>query len=140
MNQNRMTQVDMMNNQNQMAMASMVQKIGKGKRKYDVKVQKHNLKFLANICKMMQKQMAAYAENPQTKGVITFLAYVEKECLNKNLNIKMSFEELEFLKKSLVGSVSELENVKYKWHQIFKKIFTKVWLKQYKVLVEDFKK
>ena len=60
MNPNKMTQTDMMNNQAMMGMASLLQMIGKGKRKYNIRVDKSNKKFLEKLAVEMKKQMADY--------------------------------------------------------------------------------
>lgn len=72
MNPNKMSQTDMMNNQAMMGMASLLQMVGKGKRKYNIKIDSTNKKFLGKMAVEMKKQMAGYGEMNQTKGVIQF--------------------------------------------------------------------
>ena len=140
MNLNRMNEMQKMNTQGMMGAMSSIQKIGKGKRKYDVKIDKNNKKFLSKLIVEMKKQMAGYGANPQTKGVIDFLNYLETESKNKNKSIKMSFEELEFLKKTVAESVKGMEIMEFKWYQLFRKVMVKIMLKQYRYLLEDLNK
>ena len=137
MNPNKMSQTDMMNNQAMMGMASLLQMVGKGKRKYNIKIDSTNKKFLGKMAVEMKKQMGGYAEVQQTKGVVLFLEYLETECKNKNLTIPMSHEEVDFLRKTIVSSVKQMETMEFKWYQFFKKAMVKMLIKQNKILVED---
>jgi len=52
--------------------------------------------------------------NPQIKGVLDFLTYLKAECSKKEvMEIKMSFDELEFLKKMVVDSIKGMEGATY---------------------------
>ncbi len=137
MNPNKMTQTDMMNNQAMMGMASLLQMIGKGKRKYNIRVDKSNKKFLEKLAVEMKKQMADYANSPQTKGVIQFLEYLETEAKNKKETIPMSHEEVDFLRKTVSASIKQMESMEFKWYQFLKKWFIKVMIKQNRMLLED---
>ena len=140
LNPNKMSQVDMMNNQAMMGMASFMQKLGKGKRKYIVKLDKGNKKFLGTLVKEMKKQMGVYGNNPQTKGMNNFLNYLETECGKKELEVKMSYDELEFLKKTISESVKQMGIMQFKWYQFIKKMAIKMMAKQYKILLEELQK
>ena len=71
------------------------------------------------------------------KPLISFFDYLIEICKNKKINeIKVSYEELEFLKKMLSDSVKGMEDIKFKWYQILKKSMVKVMLKQYKILLK----
>ncbi len=136
-NPNRMSQTDLMNNQNMAGMASLLQMVGKGKRKYNISMNPSNKKFLGKMAIEMKKQMAGYADVQQTKGVVLFLEYLEVESKNKNMTIPMSHEEVDFLRKTIVSSVKQMETMEFKWYQFFKKIVVKMMVKQNKLLVED---
>lgn len=140
MNANKMSQVDMMNNQAMMGMASFMQKLGKGKRKYVIKIDKGNKKFLGKLAEEMKKQMGVYGNNPQAKGMGIFLNYLESECKKKDKELRLSYDELEFLKKTISESVKQMTTIKFKWYQFIKKIAVKMMAKQYKILLEEIKK
>lgn len=136
-NPNRMSQTDLMNNQSMAGMASLLQMVGKGKRKYNISMNPSNKKFLGKMAIEMKKQMAGYADVQQTKGVVLFLEYLEVESKNKNITIPMSHEEVDFLRKTIVSSVKQMETMEFKWYQFFKKMVVKMMVKQNKLLVED---
>ncbi len=136
-NPNRMSQTDLMNNQSMAGMASLLQMVGKGKRKYNISMNPSNKKFLGKMAIEMKKQMAGYADVQQTKGVVLFLEYLEVESKNKNMTIPMSHEEVDFLRKTIVSSVKQMETMEFKWYQFFKKMVVKMMVKQNKLLVED---
>ncbi|TDT68005.1 hypothetical protein EV215_1725 [Hypnocyclicus thermotrophus] len=141
MNTNKLKNTDMMNSYSQMSMLGNIQKIGKGKRKYKVNIDKNSKKYLARLIVEMKKQMGIYATNPQTKGVIDYLNYLQTECNKKNNDpVMMSFEELEFLKKTIRDSVKAMEDMKFKWYQFFRKITVKLMLTQNKYLLEELNK
>lgn len=139
-NPNKMSQVEMMNNQSMMGMSSFVQKLGKGKRKYNVKIEKATKKFLAKLSLEMKKQIISQGVNAQTKSVISFFEYLEKEGTNKEKVLKLSYEELEFLKQTIFGSIKQMDTTDYKWYQFIKKIIMKMMVVQYKALYEELKK
>lgn len=139
-NPNKLSQVEMMNNQAMAGMASLLLKLGKGKRKFDIKMESYNKKFLGRLIEGMKKQMAGYGDNPQTKGVIDFFDYLILESKNKEKIVKLSYEELDFLKKTLGASAKQLEEQKFKWYQFLKKLIFKVTLKQYKELMNEINK
>lgn len=141
MNPNQMNNQQMMNAYGQMSMMGSIQKIGKGKRKYNVKIDKTSKKYLAKIVEELKKQMGAYALNPQTKGVTDYMNYLENECKKKNdAPIAMSFEELEFLRKTLSDSVKAMETMEFKWYQLLRKMLMKVMLSQHKYILQELNK
>lgn len=137
---NQMSQVEMMNTQSMMGVANFIQKLGKGKRKFNIKIEKYNKKFLAKVAAEMKKQIAGQGENPQMKNVTQFFDYLEKEAKNPNEILQLSYEELEFLKKTLVGSAQQMAEMKFKWYQFLKKMLYGMMVKQYKALIQDINK
>lgn len=130
-----------MNSMSSMAgMMNTMQKIGKSKRKYTVTLDKANKKFLSRFIDEIKKQFGS-SPIPQGQGVMSFLDYLKNECEKKDKKeFKVSFEELEFLKKMLSDSLKGIEGMKFKWYQFPKKIFLNIMLKQYKYLLEELKK
>ena len=138
-NMNGMNGIQMKNMSGMMGIQNAMLRIGKGKRKYTVKISKHNKKFLGKFVEEIQKQMGAET-NPQMKGVSDFLAYLKAECAKKNVTeIKMSFEELEFLKKMIIDSIKGMEGMTYKWYQIINKIMIKTMIKSNRELLKEIK-
>ncbi len=130
----------MMNYQSSIGMASLVQKIGKGKRKHNVKFEKHNLKFLSKFAIEMKKQMAVYGDNPQAKSMISFFEYLEKEGAASKGNILFSYEELEFLKMTISSNMKQIQDMQFKWYQFFKKLQIKLLNNQYTMIMKDLNK
>ncbi|MGL4970777.1 MAG: hypothetical protein ACRC45_04030, partial [Cetobacterium sp.] len=56
------------------------------------------------------------------------------------MELKLSYEEQEFLIKMISDAVRGMESVKFKWYQIIKKSMTKVMAKQYRELLTQLKK
>jgi hypothetical protein len=134
-----MNGMQMKNMSGMMGIQNAMQRIGKGKRKYTVKISKHNKKFLGKFVEEIQKQMGS-ENNPQMKGVLDFLTYLKAECSKKTVTeIKMSFDELEFLKKMVVDSVKGMEGMTYKWYQIINKLMVKTMIKSNRSLLEELK-
>lgn len=140
MKSNQMSQVEMMNTQSMMGVANFMQKLGKGKRKFNVKIEKYNKKFLARVATEMKKQLGTPESNPQMKNVFQFFEYLEKESKNTNEILQLSYEELEFLKKTLIGSAQQMGDMKFKWFQFLKKMTYGLMVKQYKALIQDINK
>lgn len=124
-----------------MGMMGLMQKIGKGKRKYAIKVEKSHKKFLLRFIIEIKKEFEKnYGEAPQMKGVLSFLNYIKKSCENKLLKeIKVSYEEFDFLKRMLTDSLKGMANLKLKWYEIHKKLSIKMMRTQYKALLEQMK-
>jgi len=134
-----MNDMQMKNMSGMMGIQNAMQRIGKGKRKYTVKISKHNKKFLGKFVDEIQKQMGS-ENNPQMKGVLNFLTYLKAECNKKTITeIKMSFDELEFLKKMIIDSVKGMEGMTYKWYQIINKLMVKTMIRSNRSLLEELK-
>jgi hypothetical protein len=74
------------------------------------------------------------------KSVVDFFNYLEICAKSKDNEIKLSYEELDFLKKTIVQSAQQMGEAKFKWYQFWKKWIYKVMVKQYKMLVDDINK
>jgi len=55
------------------------------------------------------------------------------------MELKLSFEEYEFLKRMIVDSIRGMEGMTFKWYQFVKKGMLKVMIKQYRELLTKFK-
>ena len=97
-NPNTVTNMTLVNAKSQSKAASLIQKIGKGKRKAKVELSKGNMKYLGKLVKEMKKQMLPYEK--QAGNVFTFLNYLEKEAQSKSkrITLMLAFEELDKIK------------------------------------------
>ncbi|MFK4785910.1 hypothetical protein [Fusobacterium sp. MFO224] len=122
-------------------MMGLMQKIGKGKRKYVIKLEKNHKKFLSRFIIEIKKEFEKnYGNAAQMKGVLSFLDYVKKSCENKALKeLKVSYEEFDFLKRMLSDSLRGMAALNLKWYEIHKKVSIKIMRTQYKTLLEQMK-
>ena len=122
-NPNTVTNMTLVNAKSQSKAASLIQKIGKGKRKAKVELSKGNMKYLGKLVKEMKKQMLPYEK--QAGNVFTFLNYLEKEAQSKSkrITLMLSFEELDFLKMQVKESTKAVEELRLtlKWYNLAKK-------------------
>ena len=134
--------VDTMAARTQNKTASLIQKIGRGKRNSKVELSKGNMKYLAKLVKEMKKQMLPYEK--QASNVFTFLNYLEKEAKSKRkkITLTLSYEELDFLKMQVRESTKAVEELKQnlKWHNMIKKVVYGLLVKQNKYFLEELSK
>lgn len=133
MNPMQMKQASVMN-----GMMNSINKIGKGKRKYSVSLDKSTKKFLSKFIEEVKKQ---FTTNNATPNIVQFLDYVKATAdIKGQMELKVSYEELEFLTKMISDSIRGMESVNFKWYQFIKKGMTKVMIKQYRELLSQLKK
>lgn len=139
-NPGTMSPMEMNNISSMMGMMNSIQKIGKGKRKYSVKLEKGDKKLLVKFIDEAKKQFSGTTSIDQYAGVYGFLNYVGETAANKDTTeLKVSFEEYEFLKKMLIDSVKGMEKMQFFWYQFIRKTMVKILTKQYKELLKKFK-
>lgn len=139
MNPNAISPMEMNQMSSMMGMMSSLQKIGKGKRKYSIPLDKAGKKFLGQFIDEVKKQFANTAMAEQ-KSIYDFLVYVKSVVENKeSTELKVSFEEEEFLKRLLKDSLRGMEGMEYKWYQFIKKRMVKIITKQYREFLAKFK-
>ncbi|WP_448821944.1 hypothetical protein [Cetobacterium sp.] len=137
-NANNMNPMQMNAMSSMMGMMNSIQKIGKGKRKYSVSLDKGTKKFLSKFIEEIKKQ---FAVNNGMQNVGQFLDYVKSVADSKDkMDLKLSYEEQEFLTKMVSDAVKGMESVQFKWYQLIKKSMTKVMAKQYRQLLVQLKK
>lgn len=124
-----------------MGMMGILQKIGKGKRKYSIKLEKNHKKFLARFMVDIKKEFEkTYANVPQMKGVLSFLDYIKTSCENKDLKeLNVSYEEFDFLKRMLMDNLRGMEAMQLKWYQLIKKTTLKMMKTQYRDILGQLK-
>ncbi|MCX5774737.1 MAG: hypothetical protein NTX05_09115 [Fusobacteria bacterium] len=164
-NPGRINNLEMMNQYKQMSMASSMLKIGKSKRKYEIHLSSKSKKLVGTLAKEMKKQMAGQLGEKHTEGIKLFLDYLELECAvikkpkvkmtkeektkakkstkvkaNTPEILKVSFEELDFLKTSVSSSVTEMNKMTFKWYSLLKKLSLRLSRKQIHILLKEIKK
>ena len=72
LNPEKLNPMEMNSMTSMMGMMGLLQKIGKGKRKYSVKLEKNHKKFLVRFITDIKKQFAESYADSQMKGVLTF--------------------------------------------------------------------
>ena len=124
-----------------MGMMGILQKIGKGKRKYSIKLDKNHKKFLVRFMTDIKKEFEkTYANVPQMKGVLVFLDYIRTSCQIKELKeLNVSYEEFDFLKRMIMDSLRGMESMELKWYQFIKKGTLKMMKVQYRELLGQLK-
>lgn len=141
-NPNTMNPMQMNNMSGMMGMMNTIQRIGKGKRKIIVSLDKNARKFLGKFIDEVKKQFSSSANATQTPNLSEFFDYIKNITDDKskgNVELKLSFEEYEFLKRMLIDSVKGMENIQFKWYQFIKKSMVKVMAKQYREILAKFK-
>lgn len=134
MNPNGMNPMEMNNAMSMMGMMNLMQKIGKGKRKYSLSLDKNEKKVLGKFLEEGKKQ---FGHENQAKPLVEFFDYMISICNSKDKSeIRFSFEELEFFKKMLTDSVRGMEGMNFKWYQFLRKSMTKVMAKQYRDILK----
>ncbi|MEG0584434.1 MAG: hypothetical protein RR476_07690, partial [Cetobacterium sp.] len=94
-NPNNMNPMQMNSMSSMMGMMNTIQKIGKGKRKYVVKLDKNSKKFLSKFVDEVKKQFGANM-NGQNQGLVEFFDYIKMVADDKNkMELRLSFEEME---------------------------------------------
>lgn len=140
MNPNAISPMEMNQMSSMMGMMSSLQKIGKGKRKYSIPLEKSNKKFLIQFMDEVKKQFSGSAMAEQNKTIYDFLVYVKEVAEKKeSTELKVSFEEEEFLKRLLKDSLRGMEGMEFKWYQFVKKRMVKIIMKQYRDFLTKFK-
>ncbi|MGL5001282.1 MAG: hypothetical protein ACRC6J_06155 [Cetobacterium sp.] len=138
LNANNMNPMQMNSMSSMMGMMNSIQKIGKGKRKYSVTLEKGTKKFLSKFIEEIKKQ---FTENNGMQNVVQFLDYVKSIADSSDrAELKLSYEEQEFLTKMVADAVRGMDSVQFKWYQLIKKSMTKVMVKQYRELLIQLKK
>ncbi|MGL5123018.1 MAG: hypothetical protein ACRC6K_02460 [Fusobacteriaceae bacterium] len=135
-NANNLTPMEMNNVSSMMGAMNLIQKIGKGKRKYNINLEKADKKFLSKFLSEAKKQFSG-ANDQQVRPLVEFFDYVKGICDSKDKNeLRLSYEEMEFLKKILGDSIKGMESMSFKWYQLLRKSMVKVMIKQYRALLK----
>ena len=119
-NPGALSPMEMNNMSSMMGMMNSIQKIGKGKRKYTIKLDKTDKKLLVRFINEAKKQFSDTASKKETT------------------EIKMSFEEQEFIKRMLQDSVRGMEKMQFFWYQFIRKFTVRMLTKQYRELLKKF--
>ena len=138
-NPTALSPMEMNNMSSMMGMMNSIQKIGKGKRKYTIQLDKNDKKLLVRFINEAKKQFSDTASNSQYAGVYNFLNYITDVASKKeSTEIKMSYEEQDFVKRMLQDSVRGMEKMQFFWYQFIRKFTIKTLSKQYRELLKKF--
>ena len=138
-NPGTLSPMEMNNMSSMMGIMNIIQKIGKGKRKYTLKLDKNDKKLLVRFINEAKKQFTDTASNSQYAGVYNFLTYITDIASKKeSTEIKMSYEEQDFVKRMLQDSVRGMEKMQFFWYQFIRKFTVKTLTKQYRELLKKF--
>ncbi len=139
-NPNSISPMEMNKISSMASMVNLIQKIGKGKRKYSINVDKSDKKLLSRFMNEAKKQFSDVTSGGQNVGLYNFFNYITSLCDKKETSeIKLSYEEYDFLKKMILDSIKGMESMPFFWYQFIRKITAKLMVKQYKSLLEKFK-
>ena len=134
-----------MNNLNRMnSVAQRIQRIGKGNRKYTLKFDKNDKKFLEKFITELEKQyLSSFDGTSPSKDKMAplkeFFTYVKDFAKIKgDGELKVSFDELEFLKQIIKETLKSIEKMEFKWYQLIKKLTVNLMKKQYSQLYSRF--
>lgn len=146
---NNINDMDIMNMKSQASMLNIVQKIGKGKRKVSVLLDKSSQKFLESFMKELLKTMETNPQMSKLKNVTDFFNYViksvtfdKKQKRPKVLSLLLSYEEQDFMCMHLLEAVKGIKANKgnLKWYNLFKKMAFASYTTQCQHLYDIFKK
>lgn len=128
---NATNDMNVMNYKSQAAMYNAMQKVGRGKRKVSVLLDKSAQKFLETFMKEFKKTFEQNASLNQVKNILSFAEYVLKTVSvekgkkrAKVLPLLISYEEQDFLCMQLQESIKGVIQTKkdLKWYNFIKKI------------------
>lgn len=139
--------MSMMNIKSQAQLVAILQKVGKGKRKKEIILNKGSQKYLEQLVGEMKKQMVSMSK--QFPNVFDFFNYLEKNLKvekrfkrPKQKSLMISFEEYDFLIKQMKDIVKGLQGEisKLKWYNLIKKRLYKIMIKHTEALLDNIKK
>lgn len=131
----KMNQIEMENTKKMMEMTSLMQRVGKGKRKYGIKLGYTARQVLARTLIEMKKLILSEGSLP--KNLDEFIEHINGSKSSKN--IIMSYDEISFLKSFLSLNISQQEAIKLPWYRIFSRFMNYLALVQYKEIIEKLK-
>lgn len=143
-NANKINDMEMFNIKNQAKFGMILQKIGKGKRKVEIKLSKNSQKYLDQMIDELKKQMDQY--KTQMGNIFDFLDYLKKHVhVNKGQKreklkkIMLSYEEQDYLVMQAKSTIKEIDKIKaeLKWYNIIKKVLYSSVKTQNEVLINE---
>lgn len=127
---NNMNEMSVINMKSQMALMSAMQKVGKGKRKVTLELNRTNQRFLSSFMKEFKKTLEKESTN-KVNNILSFADYIIKntESTRKNKKPKIvllliSYEEQDFLRLQMAETVNAIRETRktLKWYNLIKKI------------------
>lgn len=146
---NTTNDMSLMNYKSQAAMYNTMQKVGKGKRKVSVLLDKSSQKFLETFMKEFKKTFEKNASLNQVKNILSFAEYIIKTVSvekgkkrSKVISLLLSYEEQDFLCMQLQESIKGVIQTKkdLKWYNLIKKLMFTSYKTQCESLYDVIKK
>ncbi len=147
MNDMTLANVKSQTSSQQMRMLTLMQKVGKGKRKVTISLSNVSQKYLFKLVEEMKKQLKE--QEKQWPNVFSFLNYLQNSVSQekgkkkeKVKNVALSYEELDLLKiqtKETIKGIKDMKS-KLKWFNLMKKSVYSALLKQNEMFMEELAK
>jgi hypothetical protein len=132
---NKMNHMDMENMKNMMEMSNLMQKVGKSNRKYDITLNYAARQILASTLSEMKNMISKEGAVP--KNLSEFVDYIKES--KKKKTFKLSFDEIEFLKRFTKLTIDQYSQIKVPWYKFITKILGKLSLMQFKEILNSLK-
>lgn len=145
-NPSNISDMDIMNMKSHSQLITLMQKVGKGKRKLEIKLSRGSQKYLEQLIKEMKKQMIVYEK--QLPNLFSFFNYLEKNLYvekrtrrPKEKTIFLSFEEHDLLIRQMKDVIKglQLQKKELKWYSFVKKIIYSSMIKETESLLKEIK-
>ena len=118
-----------------MEMNNLIQAVGKGRRKYEIKLSFGSRYLLAKTLQEMKASILVEGHLPNY-----FEKFVDYILANKKSKMfLLSFEEIQFLKKFIELTIDQYSKIKLPWYKWITLIFTWMANVQYKEMLTAFK-
>ena len=131
----KMNQMEFENSKKMMELTNLIHKVNSGNRKYSVNLNYVSRHLLAKTLSEMRKMISLEGSIP--KNFNLFVEYINNSVKNKE--IKLSFDEMEFLKKFLSLTILQQESVELSWYAFFSRFMNYASKLQYQEIVKKLK-
>lgn len=146
---NNISDMSLMNMKSQMKLMNLMQKIGKGKRKVAIPLDRSAQKFMSSFVKELKKMTEQNQGADKMKNIIYFMDYILKivepqkgKKRPKTAFLAVSYDEQDFLALQMSESIKaiELQRGNLKWYNLIKKFLFSSYKAQCENMYELIKK
>lgn len=135
-NASKMNHIEMQNMKDMMEMNNLFQKVGKGKRKYNIKLSYSARALLDKTLTEMRKAISYEGSVP--RNFDEFVSYISISTKSKE-GFSLTFDEINFLKKMINLTIRQQENMKLPWYKVLTRLFASLASIQYKEILANLK-